>query len=230
MSGYIRFSPIFKYREYEQNAYESGIADPFDGMSKIVTEHATYITKDGEERQINGKISINIDLEGMKKLGVFCLAQYESIEDMDQHYRIMLEKFPDTTHILVIRTPHTFAKDIQSVLPTVAGGTVRYGEKMNPPLNYEDMWLQALYKRQAYSYQREFRFVITGYQLEDSVSYKYDNRSEMTLLSVYEIESFIENNKGIDIEVHNSNDVILEKDNSPKDSNWEIEKIMLKQL
>ena len=212
VDGYVRFSPIFTYRKYEKNAYENGIADPCDGMGRVTASALTFTHEDGNKKTINGKVTINVDLDGMDRLAVFCLAQYESVEDMRNHYKTMLEKFPETTHVLIVHTPDTFARDIQKVLPMVGGGTVRYGQVMYPPQNVSDMWLQALYKRQQYSYQKEFRFVITNSKFDLPFSYKYENHSKMTLLPAEDIEHYISENLGKEIEVADCAEIVLIED------------------
>lgn len=212
IDGYIRFSPISSYREYEKDAYENGIADPYDGMGRIIANDLTYTYEDGTQKTISGNIIINVDLDGMDKLAVFCLAQYESGEDMRNHYQTMLEKFPDTTHVLIIHTPDTFAKDIQSILPMVGGGTVSYGQVMHPPQKVSDMWLQTLYKRPQYSYQKEFRFVITNSSFEVPFSYKFKNHSKMTLLAAEEIGNYISENTDKEIALGDSAEGVLVKD------------------
>ena len=212
IDGHIRFSPIFTYREYEKDAYENGIADPYDGMGRIIANDLAYTCEDGTQKTISGKITINIDLDGMNRLAVFCLAQYESVEDMRNHYEIMLEKFPETTHVLIIHTPDSFARDIQNILPMVGGGTVRYGHVMHPPLHASDMWLQALYKRQQYSYQKEFRFVIPNSSFDVPFSYKFRNNSKMTLLAAKEIGNYISENLNKKIEMEDCAVKVLVKD------------------
>lgn len=231
IDGHIRFSPIFTYREYEEDAYENGIADPYDGMGRIVANDLTYTYEDGTQKTISGKITINVDLGGMNKLAVFCLAQYESVEDMRNHYETMLEKFPETTHVLIIHTPDTFAKDIQSVLPMVGGGTVRYGQVMHPPQKESDMWLQALYKRQQYSYQREFRFVIPNSSFDVPFSYQFENHSKMTLLAAKDIGSYIIENLNNDIEMEDcAVKVLVKDDDRDKDDTGIISGLRIEEL
>ena len=212
IDGYIRFAPIFTYREFEKDAYENGIADPYDGMGRITANDLTYILEDDAQKTIRGKITMNVDLDGMDKIAVFCLSQYESVEDMRNHYKIMLEKFPETTHVLIIHTPDTFAKDIQNVLPMVGGGTVRYGQVKYPPQKESDMWQQTLFKSKQYTYQKEFRFVITNSSFGVPDSFKFKNHSKMTLLAVGDIEHYISENIDKEIEVIDCADKVLVKE------------------
>ena len=202
IDGYIRFAPISMYREWEQDAYSNGVADPFDGMARSKVDILRFISSN-EEKCLVGNIEINIDLEGMEKLGVFCLSQYESVIHMRNNCNKMLEMFPETTHVLVIHSPNTFAKDIQTALPRVAGGTVRYGDEMRPPQHADDMWKQALYKRTRYAYQNEFRFIFTREEFNVPFSYRYENHSKMSLLNVDEIDLFIADSIGNDIGLRN---------------------------
>lgn len=230
INGYIRFSPISSYREFEQDAYENGIADPYDGMARLVISSMTYHSKEGKTKDYKGNILANIDLEDMEKLGVFCLAEYNDVAEMDSHYKTLLEKFPGTTHILIIHSPNTFAKDLQIALPILAGGTVRYGEKMQPPNHADDMWQQALYKRSQYAYQKEFRFVITRSKFNVPFSYKYENNSHMTLLKIGDIEQFIAENYNKDIEIKNLDDIVLEPDKREKEPDFKITDFTIEEL
>ena len=101
--------------------------------------------------------------------------QYDDLAEMENRYEEMFDRFPESTHCLIIFTPNQFAKDIQSIMPTIAGGTVLYGEQMMPPLEYKNRWEQGLYKRSKFSYQNEFRFIITNSSFDVPFTYKMNN-------------------------------------------------------
>ena len=46
-------------------------------MGRIIANDLTYTCKDSTQETISGKITINIDLDGINRLAVFCLAHTE---------------------------------------------------------------------------------------------------------------------------------------------------------
>lgn len=191
--GYIRFSPIFTYREYEEDAYSkvmNGIADPYDGMARVIPESVTLQTED-EKSTFKGNIILNLDIEGMYKMGIFCMSQYSDLLEMQKYWKEMFVKFPKSTHALLIHDSDVFMAELQKTLPLVAGGSVTYAEEMQPPLTADELWTQALYKRPQYAYQKECRFILPNSQFETPFTYKIDNMARMTLLSKNKIEEYI---------------------------------------
>ena len=192
--GFIRFTPLFMYREYEEEDGNNGISDPYDGMGRLQSRQLLY-EKDSKAEVFNGEVVVNVDLEGMPKLAVFCLSQYDDLAEMENRYEEMFDRFPESTHCLIIFTPNQFAKDIQSIMPTIGGGTVLYGEQMMPLLEYKNRWEQGLYKRSRFSYQKEFRFIITNSSFDVPFTYKMNNHSEMVLLEKKDVKRYIVENK-----------------------------------
>jgi len=129
----------------------------------------------------------------------------------------MIKKFPETSHVLVIHSPGIFAKDLQKAIPKLAGGTVKNGQTFFPTIKTENMWLQLLYKRKPYAYQKEFRFVIINSKFEVPFSFEYENHSKMTMLEIKEIEEFIKYNSDKDTDITNQYERILDNDNRNED-------------
>jgi hypothetical protein len=181
-NGIIRFAPLSYYRKYEKEQdVENGISDNLEGMAIDKVDNVRFDFPNGLVREYLGNITINMDLEGSELTPIFCISTYKNISEFKDSMIEMKRRFKEHTHYLLIEDWEQFRDDVHKISDGITSGLVTYQDEIPIVINETETWRYSFYKRNRYSYQNEYRFVMTNESIMEPIFRNFNSKVTMII-------------------------------------------------